>query len=97
MHFLLAPPCHGVVGVSIHLLQELTHVGLTCMADQWARSPLAVRVVPVAGGDKLFMILGMTCTILGVVYERSLLCPFGSINSRVPGIDFLILLFRSLL
>jgi hypothetical protein len=96
MHFLLVPSCHGIIGASVHLLRESMHAWLICMADQWAWSPLAVRAAPVAGGGELFVILGVPRTIPGVVHKESLLRLFGSIYSRVPGIDSLILPFHRL-
>jgi hypothetical protein len=72
-------------------------VGLICVAGRWALSPLVARVASIANGGKLFMTLGMLHIFLGAVYERSSLHLFGSINSRVSGVDSLILPFHSLL
>jgi hypothetical protein len=72
-------------------------VGLIFVADRWAWSLLAVRVALVVGGDELFMIFGALCTILGAVHEWPSIRFFGSINNRVPGIDFPILPFCNLL
>jgi hypothetical protein len=51
INFLLALLSHGVLGAPVCLLQDLRHARLVRVADQWAKSPLLVRVVPVAGGS----------------------------------------------
>jgi hypothetical protein len=66
---------------------ELRHVGLICMADRWAWSPLAARVALVACGSELFVTFGTSRMISGAVHEQLSLCLFDSINSRVPGIN----------
>jgi hypothetical protein len=96
-HLILAPLCHGVMGVPVHLLQESRHMGMICVAGRWAWSPLSMRVVLVANGSRLFMILGMPCTIPSMVHKWSSLHLFDSINSRVLGINSLIWPFHSLL
>jgi hypothetical protein len=95
MCFLLASSCHGLVGASVRLLWESTHLGLISMADWWAWSLLIARVELAIGGDESFAILGTPRTIRGAVHERSSLRFFGSRNSRVPSIDFLIFPFRN--
>jgi hypothetical protein len=57
---------HGCVRC---LLRESTHVGLICMADQWAWCPLAAKVAPVASGGELFSILGTPRMILGTIHK----------------------------
>jgi hypothetical protein len=96
-HFLLVPSCRGVVCASVRHLQESTQVGLTCVADWWAWSPLAAKVTSAAGGGEWFMTLSTPRTILGMVHKRSSLHLFGSINSRVPSVDSLTLVFHSLI
>jgi hypothetical protein len=81
---LLAPSCHGVMGASVRLPWESGCVRRTCMSDSWDWAPLAVRAAPGTRGGKPFMILGMLCTILAVVHERSLPLILGSICSRAP-------------
>jgi hypothetical protein len=67
------------------------------MADLWALYPLAVKVAPIAGGSRLSVALGTPHMILGVVHKWSSLHLFGSINSGVPGVDYLIPAFHSFL
>jgi hypothetical protein len=57
---------------------------------------LAARVAPVADGGELFVILGTPRMIPGIVHKWPSLRLFGSINSRVSGIDSLILPFHNL-
>jgi hypothetical protein len=72
-------------------------VGLISVANWWAWSLLAARVVSVPSGDELFTILSAPHMISGAVHERSSLHFFGSINSRVSSVNFLILSFRNFL
>jgi hypothetical protein len=51
MHFLLVPSSRRVMGVLVRLLRESRRAGFMHVADQWASSPLSVRVVLVAGGS----------------------------------------------
>jgi hypothetical protein len=44
-------------------------MGLIYVADQWAWSPLSVRVTLIAGGGGLFMTLGMPRMITSVVHK----------------------------
>jgi hypothetical protein len=71
------------------------HVGLICMVDRWALSPLAVGAAPIAGGGKLFLILRMPHMIPGTVHEWSSLCLFVYINGMVSGVDSLTLPFHN--
>jgi hypothetical protein len=68
-YFLLALLCRGVVGAPVRLFWELRHIGLICMDDQWAWSPLATRAAPVACGSGLFMTFGTPRMVPGVVDE----------------------------
>jgi hypothetical protein len=83
------------VCVSVHLLLEYMHVGLTYVAGRWAWSPLAVIMTSVAG--EWFTTLSTLRTIPGMVYERPSLHLFGGINSRVPGVGSLTLVLHDLL
>jgi hypothetical protein len=50
-NFLLASSSRGVIGGAVGLLQESRGARLVSVADQWAKSPLLVRVAPVAGAS----------------------------------------------
>jgi hypothetical protein len=54
-------------------------------------------VEPIVDGSGLSVALGMLRMILGAVHEWSSLRLFGSINSRVSGIDYLTLAFHNFL
>jgi hypothetical protein len=69
MCFLLASSCHGLVGASVRLLWESTHLGLISMADWWAWSLLIARVELAIGGDESFAILGTPRTIRGAEWS----------------------------
>jgi hypothetical protein len=63
VHFLLAPSSRGVMGVPVRLLQESRRARFMHVADRLARSPLSVRVEPVAAGPTPFAILSPPRTI----------------------------------
>jgi hypothetical protein len=62
--FLSVPSCHGAVFASVCLLLESTHVGLTCVVGRWAWSPLAVKMMSVAGSGEWFVTLSTPHVIL---------------------------------
>jgi hypothetical protein len=72
-------------------------VGLTCMADRWAWSPLVVKAMSIIGSGERFMTLSMPCMILGMVHEQFSLHLLGGINNRLLGVGSLTLVFHSLL
>jgi hypothetical protein len=76
------------MGAHVHLPRVSRHIGLICMADQWAWPPLAVRVASVACGSEPPATLGTTHMILGVVHKWLSIRLFDSINSEVPDIPF---------
>jgi hypothetical protein len=85
------------MGTHVHLPRVSRHIGLICMADQWAWPPLAVRVASVACGSEPPATLGTTHMILGVVHKRLSIRLFDSINSEVPDINSLIRPYHNLL
>jgi hypothetical protein len=90
--FLLAPLCHGVMGVTVCLSWGLGCIGLFYVVDRWAWSPLATRAVLVTCGSEPFTVrttLSTSRMIPGTVYKWSPLHLLGSISSRVLGTDSL--------